>query len=165
MAMDGVNGVNPLSTKQEGLTKLDGGITKNNDAYGIFKDKDGNFVYRVDYRNNDDANVYDSEEVRYPNGTLKSASKRFYFENGEMLYEKHFYDEDGNEVKAQLIYCDKDGNLQRTEDLAPGETPDSYFRSNPDNRIDNRNPISNSDLFEKMQKWGAKLIGRDHFGL
>lgn len=164
MTMDGVNNVNPLYTSKEGLVKLDGGITINNTAYGVFKDKNGNSIYRVDYHNNDNANVYDSEEVRYPNGNLKSASRRSYDLNGDMMYEKHFYNENGNEIRVQLIYCDKNGNIQRTKELAPGEYNNSYFRVNPDNIID-QTPISEPSLYEKMKEWGAKLIGRNKFGL
>lgn len=59
MIPDGIKRFNALTTNSENLTRLESGLTEKNNAFGIFKDSNGNSIYRVDYNNNDTSNIYD----------------------------------------------------------------------------------------------------------
>lgn len=151
-------------SQQQSLKRLDSGVTKNNNEYSIFKDEQGNSVYRVDYCNNNPQNVFDEEEVRSSDGKLLSYTERYYgvevTKNGYtetgMEYRKREFDENGNMTKITVVSCDASGNPIKTEDI-PLEQAEVSDRDigvplNPNS--------GDSGLKEIMSKWGAVLTGK-----
>ena len=162
MKPDGIR-PNALNTNRESLTRLDGGITKENNAFGIFKDKDGNSVYRVDYRNNDADNIYDEEEVRNSEGKLVSYTKRGHSEkdsknpNNINYYTKYEYDENENLIKITEIQCDYKGNVISTKDKPVDMEPPVVGHVHLGTPVDGE--WGDKSLIEKFKQWGAKIIG------
>ena len=162
MKPDGIR-PNALTTNRENLIKLDGGITKSNNAFGIFKDSDGNSVYRVDYNNNDAYNIYDEEEVRTPDGKIKSYTKRGHSEkdsnnpNNINYYKKYEYDTNDNLIKVTEIQCDYKGNVISSKELPI----DNQLEIHSFVHIsDNGENVTDKDLWQKLRNWGANIIGR-----
>ena len=162
MKTDGIR-PNALTTNRENLTKLDGGITKSNNAFGIFKDNNGNSVYRVDYNNNDADNIYDEEEVRTPDGKIKSYTKRGHSEkdsnnpNNINYYKKYEYDANENLVKITETQCDNKGNVISTKDIPVDMEPPVVGHVHLGTPVDG--DWGDKNLIEKFKQWGAKIIG------
>ena len=155
MKPDGIR-PNALTTNRENLTRLDGGITQKNNAFGIFKDSNGNSVYWIDYRNNDTDNTYDEEEVRTPDGRLVSFTKRGYDEDF-MYYKKFVYDENDNLIKVTETKCDKSGNIIASKDLPLDKQLEIHSFLHISDNGDN---VTDKALWEKLKEWGANIIGR-----
>lgn len=102
------------------------GVTKKDTGYTIEKDKDGNTICRVDYNNNNtEAAPFDEEEVRTPEGKLKSFTERSYSGDGERnYYKKYEYDKNEKLVKITMTTCDASGKVLKSENLKIEDEPD-----------------------------------------
>lgn len=162
MKPDGIR-PNALTTNSESLTRLEGGITKANNAFGIFKDNIGNSVYRVDYQNNDADNIYDEEEVRNSEGKLVSYTKRSHSEMNSNnpkninYYKKYEYDANENLVRITEIQCDYKGNIITTKDIPVDTEPSLVGHVHIGTPVDGE--WGDKSLIDKFKQWGAKIIG------
>lgn len=102
------------------------GVTNKDTGYTIQKDKDGNTICRVDYcNNNPEAAPFDEEEVRTPEGKLKSFTERSYSGDGERnYYKKYEYDKNEKLVKITMTTCDASGKVLKSENLKIEDEPD-----------------------------------------
>lgn len=143
--------------KQSNLTRLDGGVTKYDNEYSIFKDAQGNTVYRVDYNNNNPQNIFDEEEVRTPDGKLLSYTERRYSAD-EMYYKKREYDENGKLTRITETTCDASGKPIKTVELPVEDEPALVGHVSIGRPVDGVN--GDPGLKEIMSKWGAFVVGR-----
>lgn len=141
------------------LTRLDGGVTTENNEFSIFKDSQGNSVYRVDYQNNNPDNVFDQEEVRSPDGKLISYTERSYTKDGTMWYTKHIFDENGQEVKTLKTECDASGKPIETKEIPQKSGTFMVGTAHMGVPLDGQH--GDPGLIAKLTEWGAKIIGRD----
>ena len=102
------------------------GVTNKDTGYTIEKDKDGNTICRVDYNNNNPEKApFDEEEVRTPEGKLKSFTERSYSGDGERnYYKKYEYDKNEKLVKITMTTCDASGKVLKSENLKIEDEPD-----------------------------------------
>lgn len=102
------------------------GVTNKDTGYTIEKDKDGNTICRVDYNNNNpEIAPFDEEEVRTPEGKLKSFTERSYSGDGERnYYKKYEYDKNEKLVKITMTTCDASGKVLKSENLKIEDEPD-----------------------------------------
>lgn len=142
--------------QSEKLNYLDGGVTHYNNKYGIYKDEQGNSVYRVDYGNNDASNIYDEEEVRSPEGKLLSFTERTYGDD-EMYYKKYIYDDNEKLVKIVETTCDKSGNPKSTKELPLENEP--RYRGYVSIGIPVDGVQGDPELKSKLKEYGTTLIG------
>jgi len=155
MKPDGIR-PNALTTNRESLTKLEGGITKANNAFGIFKDSNGNSVYRVDYHNDDRSGIYDEEEVRSSDGKLLSYTERSYTDTN-MYFKKYHYDANENLVKITETKCDNNGNIISTKELPLEKEPTLKGHVHLGTPVDGE--WGDKSLIDKFKQWGATIIG------
>jgi hypothetical protein len=156
MIPDGIRKFNALTTNSENLTRLESGLTEKNNAFGIFKDNNGNSIYRVDYKNNDTNNIYDEEEVRSSDGKLISYTERSYTD-ANMYFKKYYYDANENLIKITETKCDSNGNAISTKELPVDDEPElkGYVLFGTPVDGDGRD----KSLIEKFRQWGATMIG------
>ena len=144
-------------TQNSKLTPIDGGVTKKNNEFGIFKDSQGNSVYRVDYNNNNPENIYDQEEIRDPDGKLLSYTERSYTADA-MYFTKHIFDENEQETKILKTKCDANGKPIETKELPPDE---NSLKGTVHIGVPLDGVHGDPGLLEKLTQWGAYIIGRD----
>jgi len=153
-----VDSINALGyTQNSKLIRLDGGVTKRNNEFGIFKDSQGNSVYRVDYQNNNPENIFDEEEVRNSDGNLISYTERSYSKDGKKMYfKKHIFDENGKETQVLETECDNSGKPIKTKKLPPEHGLRGHVTMGvPVDGVD-----GDPELREKLTQYGTDMIGR-----
>ena len=156
MIPDGIKRFNALTTNSENLTRLESGLTEKNNAFGIFKDSNGNSIYRVDYKNNDTNNIFDEEEVRSSDGKLMSYTERSYTD-ANMYFKKYYYDANENLVKITETKCDNNGNVISSKELPVDTEPELKGQVHLGTPVDGY--WGDKSLIEKFKQWGATMIG------
>ena len=134
------------------------GITKKNNSYQITKDKNGNTICRIDYNNNNPkAAPFDEEEVRTPDGKLKSFTERTYSDDGTSWYKKSEYDKNGNLVKITETTCDASGKIIKSKNLDIENEPEISAHVSIGVPIEE---AGDSELQKLVSQSGFTLIGR-----
>lgn len=152
------NNVQIVNNNNNGLTRIDGGVTKFNNEFGIFKDAQGNSIARIDYHNNDAPNIFDEEEVRSKDGKLKSRTSRAHtFEGDLSYYKKYEYNENEELTRISVTKCDASGKVLDKYDISPDEEPSIVGHVG----LGVSEEDGDKELKAKMDEYGFKTAGRD----
>lgn len=151
---------NPYAKGTKLITNTTKGVTSSNNSYVITKDKDGNSVCRVDYGNNNSkAAQFDEEEVRTPEGKLKSFTTRSYSSDGTSWYKKSEYDDNGNLIKVTETTCDSTGKVIGTKNLNIKDEPQIAGHVSIGTPVDGVN--GDPELQKALEDGGFAVIGRN----
>ena len=151
---------NPYAKGPKLITNTTKGVTSSNNSYVITKDKDGNSVCRVDYGNNNSkAAQFDEEEVRTPEGKLKSFTTRSYSSDGTSWYKKSEYDDNGNLIKVTETTCDSTGKVIGTKNLNIKDEPQIAGHVSIGTPVDGVN--GDPELQKALEDGGFTVIGRN----